>query len=112
MTEERISMNQSERERLKVLQQIAQGHWTQGEGARRLQRSSRQVRRIQRRVAAEGDGGVIHRLRGRRSNRKIPEKVQQRVLAEVRRRYVDFGPTLAAEHLAAAGIKVSRETLR
>ena len=105
-------MSQSERERLKVLHQIEQGHWTQVEGARRLQLSTRQVRRLQRRVAAEGDGGVIHRLRGRRSNRKIPEKVQERVLAAVRRRYADFGPTLAAEHLAGGGIPVSRETLR
>jgi hypothetical protein len=112
MPEERISMSQPERERLKVLQQMEQGHWTQMEGAQRLRLSSRQVRRIQRRVAAEGDGGVIHRLRGRPSNRKIPEKVQRRVLAEVRRRYADFGPTLAAEHLAAGGMEVSRETLR
>jgi Homeodomain-like domain len=112
MPEERISMSQSERERLKVLCQIEQGHWTQVEGARRLRLSTRQVRRLQRRVAAEGDGGVMHRLRGRRSNRKIPERLQKRVLAEVRRRYADFGPTLAAEHLASGGIKISRETLR
>jgi hypothetical protein len=112
MPEERISMSQSERERLKVLHQIEQGHWRQVEGARRLQLSTRQVRRLQRRVSAEGDVGVIHRLRGRPSNRKIPGKVQSRVLAAVRRRYADFGPTLAAEHLAAGGMKVSRETLR
>ncbi len=112
MTEERISMSQSERERLKVVQQIEQGHWTQVEGARRLRLSARQVRRLQRRVAAEGDGGVVHRLRGRPSNRKIPANLQKQVLAEVRRRYADFGPTLAAEHLAASGRNVSRETLR
>jgi hypothetical protein len=112
MREERISMSQTERERLKVLHGIEQGHWRQVEGARRLRLSTRQVRRLQRRRAAEGDGGVIHRLRGRQSNRKIPEKIQKRVLAQVRRRYADFGPTLAAEHLAADGVGVSRETLR
>jgi len=105
-------MSQSERERLQVLHQIEQGHWTQVEGARRLRLSTRQVRRWQRRLAAEGDAGVIHRLRGRPSNRKIPQKVQQRILAEIRRRYVDFGPTLAAEHVARGGMNVSRETLR
>ena len=36
MTEEQISMSQSERERLKVLQQIEQGHLAQVEGAHRL----------------------------------------------------------------------------
>ena len=113
MPEERISMSQSERERWKVLHGIEQGHWTQVEGARRLHLSTRQVRRLQRRVAAEGDRGVIHQLRGRRSNRKIPEKVQERVLAAVRRRYADFGPTLAAEHLGTEdGVTVDHETLR
>jgi hypothetical protein len=112
MGEERISLSQSERERLQVLHGIEQGHWTQVEGARRLRLSTRQVRRLERRVTAEGDRGVIHRLRGRPSNRQIASAVEKRVLREVRRRYADFGPTLAAEHLAASGVGVSRETLR
>jgi hypothetical protein len=112
MREERISMSQPEGERLKVLHGIEQGYWTPVEGAQRLHWSTRQVRRLERRIAAEGDRGVIQRLRGRRSNRKIPEKVQKRVLAEVRGRYADFGPTLAAEHLVAGGVEVSRERLR
>jgi hypothetical protein len=33
-------------------------------------------------------------------------------LGEVKRRYVDFGPTLAAEKLATQRLRVSRETLR
>ena len=36
----------------------------------------------------------------------------QKTLARVRQRYADFGPTLAAEHLAQEGFRVSRETLR
>lgn len=55
---------------------------------------------------------MIHRLRGRPSNRKIPRGVQRRILSEVQRRYRDFGPTLASEHLARQGFGVSRETLR
>jgi hypothetical protein len=38
--------------------------------------------------------------------------VERRILAEVQRRYRDFGPTLACEHLARQGLGVSRETLR
>ena len=37
--------------------------------------------------------------------------MQQKILARVGQRYADFGPTLAAEHLAKEGT-VSRETLR
>ena len=112
MEPERIELSQSERERLKVLHEVEQGHLTQVEAAGRLQLSDRQVRRLRVRVRAEGDRGVVHRLRGHPSNRKIPGAFQKRVLARVRQRYVDFGPTLVAEHLAQDGWAVSRETLR
>ena len=112
MNEERIELSQRERERLKVLHEMQRGHLRQREAAGRLQLSTRQVRRLLRRVKREGDGGLIHRLRGRRSNRKIVASRQRRILAEVRRRYADFGPTLAAEQLAQQGLRVSRETLR
>ena len=82
------------------------------EAGRRVQVSVRHLRRLLRRVRAEGDRGVVHRLRGRPSNRKIPAALQGRILAQVRRRYADFGPTLASEHLARDGWQVSRETLR
>src|SRR5204862_367932 len=38
--------------------------------------------------------------------------VEQKVLARVGQRYADFGPALAAEHLAKDGFALSRETLR
>jgi len=110
--EERIALNTKERERLKVLHEVEQGHLSQVEGSRRLGLSARQVRRLERRVKAEGDRGLAHRLRGRPSNRKLPEPTRERILGEVKRRYVDFGPTLAAEKLATQRLRVSRETLR
>jgi len=85
MREECIDLSRLARERWKVLHGIEQGYWTQVEGARRLRLSTRQARRLDRRIAVEGDRGVIYRLRGRRSNREIPETVQMRVLDEVRR---------------------------
>lgn len=112
MREERIELSQRERDRLKVLHQVEQGYLTQAEAGQQVQVSARQVRRLLRRVRAEGDRGVVHRLRGRPSNRKLPAAVQRRILAQVRRRYADFGPTLASEHLARQGLRVSRETLR
>ena len=112
MREERIELSQRERERLKVLHEMERGHLRQREAAGRLRLSARQVRRLLRRVKREGDGGRIHRLRGRPSHRKIAARQQGRILAQVRRRYADFGPTLAAEQLAQQGLRVSRETLR
>ena len=61
----------------------------------------------------EGDRAVIHRLRGRRSNRKIPEPLRKKAVELVRKEYGDFGPTLASEYLGERhGVRVSRETLR
>ncbi len=113
MGPERIELSAKERERLKVLQQVEDGHLKQIEAARRLHLTERQVRRLQARLGSEGDRGIVHRLRGRGSNRKIPESVEQHAMRHLRQaRYAGFGPTLAAEHLARGGMSVSRETLR
>ncbi len=110
---ERIALSQPERERLKVLHEVEQGHLTQGQAAARVQLSDRQVRRLLVRVRQEGDRGVVHQLRGQPSNRKIPERVTRQALRLLARPcYAGFGPTLAAEHLARVGMAVSRETLR
>ena len=113
MESERIELSTKERERLKVLQQVEEGQLKQIEAAQRLRLTDRQVRRLQVRLRQEGDRGIVHRLRGRRSNRKIPEEQRAQVLRQLRQAcYAGFGPTLAAEHLARQGMHVSRETLR
>jgi transposase-like protein len=57
---------------------------------------------------------VVHGLRGRPSNHKIPESIEQeavRILSAPV--YHGFGPTLAAEYLDEEhGIEVSKETVR
>ena len=96
-----------------MLQQVEEGHLKQIEAARRLRLTGRQVRRLQARLSSEGDRAIVHRLRGRRSNRKIPEALTQCALRQLRQAlYAGFGPTLAAEHPASQGLEVSRETLR
>jgi hypothetical protein len=113
MEEERIELSAKERERLKVLHEIGQGHLRQIEAAHRLRLSDRQVRRLLERLRTVGDRGLVHRLRGRPSNRKIPEAIEQRSLRRLRQpAYAGFGPTLANEKLVQHGLRVSRETLR
>ena len=113
MEPERIELSAKERERLKVLHEVEQGHLKQVEAARRLRLTDRHVRRLQAQLRQRGDRGIVHRLRGRHSNRKIPEAVKQRVLRELgQARYAGFGPTLASEHLRRKGSDLSRETLR
>ena len=112
MEPERIALSQRERDRLKVLHEVEQKHVTQVEAGRRLDVTDRHIRRLLVRLHQHGDGALVHGLRGQPSNRRLPVPFAQRVLARVRRRYADFGPTLAAEHLAEDGLAVSRETLR
>src|SRR4030095_12090203 len=112
METERIALSQRERDRLRVLHEIKQKQITQREAAKRLKISDRHIRRLLVGVAKRGDRAVIHGLRGRPSNRRLAAGFEQQILSRVRQRYADFGPTLAAEHLAQEGLPVSRETLR
>ena len=111
--EDVLALNQRDRDRLKELHAVIRGRQKVGEAARHLRLSPRQVRRLVRRLKREGDHAVVHRLRGRPSNRRIPEQVRERALGLLaREEYRDFAPTLAAEHLGRIGIHVSRETVR
>jgi transposase len=80
--------------------------------------SYRQAKRLLRRYRRDGAKGLRHGSVGRASNRTTAPATRQRALALIRAKYsgrvdVRFGPTLAAEHLAAEdGLIVDHETLR
>ena len=106
-------MSQKERNRIPVMKSISKGEIKLVEAAKVLKRSYRQTRRIWRRYLAQGDAGLVHRTRGRPGPRRKAQSFRDKVLAHVRDRYPDFGPTLAAEYLAKEhGLKVDHETLR
>ncbi len=102
-----------ERDRLKALHEVQAGHLTQAAAAGQLGITDRGIRKLLLRIRREGDGGVVHGLRGQPSNRRLPESLRRRVLKLVQAKYSDFGPTLACEYLAKShGLAVSKETLR
>lgn len=106
-------MSLRDRDRLKVIHEAERGHLTQRQAGERLKLSARWVGKLVARLRQEGDQGILHRLRGRASKRRIAEAVRQKAVRLVRREYVDFGPTLAGEYLAEKhAVKVSKETLR
>jgi len=109
---ELIALSIRERDVLKVMAWVLSGQRSQVEAARLLDCSERQVRRIQRRLEKQGDKGVVHRLRGKPSNRRLDLAHRQRVLAVYREELPDFDPTHASEVLAARGLAVHHETLR
>lgn len=112
-------MSLKERDRMKLVHQYvsqppSSHSLSQAKAAQLCGVSVRQFQRLVRRYRAEGDAGLVHRARGRPSNRKLDDATASQALAILRQpRYHDFGPTLAAEKLAQRhGLKVSRETLR
>src|SRR5512143_2944473 len=103
-----IIVRQKELRRLHVIKKIEEGVLTQGEAASIVSLSERQMRRIVKRIREEGDRGIVHRSRGRESNRKLPQKLKDRIIALYRRKYEGFGPTLMTEKLEEMeGIKLS-----
>ena len=108
-----ITMRQRDLKRLHVIRKVIEGSLTQKQAAEVVSLSERQIRRIIRRIEAEGDKGIQHRSRGRQSNRKLPKKLTEKVVRLYQEKYQGFGPTLAAEKLLELeGIAVSKETLR
>jgi hypothetical protein len=66
-----------------------------------LRHMRRMVRRYEQAQEEERDAVVIHGLRGRPSNRRLPEELRAAALDKAGQElYLDFGPTLLSEHLA------------
>jgi hypothetical protein len=107
-------MRQEDRDRLVALKRAKKGLITQREAAEEIGQSERHVGRLLKKLKSQGDKAIVHTLRGRRSNRKLDDKVKEPAL-KVRSGdlYADFGPTLAAKYFNKDhGIKAGRETLR
>ena len=111
--EDKVMMSVKELRRGHVIRHAMEKKITQVKAGALVGLTARQVRRLLQRVRHEGDQGLVHRGRGKPSNRRIPEKVKAKVLKLYETRYGDFGPTLAAEKLAERhGLTISDETLR
>jgi len=104
-------MSLKERDRLEVMGRVKRKELTVVAGSELLGLSVRQMRRVWKRFQAQGTGGLVHRLRGRVSNRRFAEAFRQRVVKRHQERYADFGPTLACEKLAEEGLVLSADSL-
>lgn len=108
-----LTMSQKEADRIGVIRSIEQNDLTAEEAAGLLKLSSRQVYRILKRIKLEGTKGIIHKLRGRKSNRGYPEELKRKITEIYRREYWDYGPTLFSEMLVEYhNISVDHETIR
>lgn len=94
-----IIMSSEELRRLSIINKAIDKLITQKKAAELIGLSYRQMKRLIKRVKREGDKGIIHRLRGKRGNRKIDDKIKAKVIALYNHNYLNFGLTLASEKL-------------
>src|SRR6202011_2107431 len=106
-----LRMSLKERIRLEALGRVRRGEVTVVQAAELMGLSLRQARRMWKRFKADGDGGLVHRLRGRAGNHRLSPDVRDRAVKLHQERYADFGPTLACEKLAEDGLVLSPDTL-
>lgn len=109
----RTGLSSKELNRVEVLGRVKAGQLKLVEAAELMGISYRQAKRLWKRHRRGGAKALQHGNCGRRSNRAYGAKFRSQVMERVQQRYADFGPTLAAEHLAEDdGLRVSVETLR
>ena len=109
----RTGLSKKELSRVEVMGRVKARSLRLTEAAEMLGLSYRQSKRIWARYRNGGAKGLQHGNCGRVSNRAYTAAFRAAVLQQVNARYEDFGPTLAAEHLASDdGLAVPAETLR
>lgn len=104
-------MSARERVRLDAMHRVERGEITVAGAAELMGLSPRQAKRVRKRFKAKGAAGLVHRLRSKPGNRRLPEELRERIVKRHQERYWDFGPTLASEKLAEDGLAVSPDTL-
>src|SRR4030065_297855 len=108
-----LTMSQKEADRLKIISQIETKALTVLEGSELMGLSARQTYRVLKRIKEEGTKGIIHKLRGKKSNRGYRGKLKKEVVEIYKEKYWDYGPTLFSEELVKSHkISVDHETLR
>ncbi|VAW18958.1 Mobile element protein, partial [hydrothermal vent metagenome] len=108
-----IVMTEKESRRYEIIKELIDGVLDGTEASRQIGLSVRQTKRLKVGVIKKGVAGVIHKNRGKPSNRKIDGKIIEKATKLLKEKYPDFKPTFASEKLFELhNIKISKETTR
>ena len=108
-----LIMSQKEADRIKIISQVEGKILTVEEASEIMHISQRQVYRIIKRIRQSGSKEIIHKLRGKKSNRGYAQELRSKIVSIYRKEYPDYGPTLFSEMLVKYyNISVDHETLR
>jgi len=107
------SFTPKEQERLDIITDCLSGKLTKAQASSMLGISTRQIKRLKRKVEKEGIAAIVHKLKGKPGNHRIGEAMKQASLKAIKEQYSDFKPTFATEKLAENhGIHISYGTTR
>jgi transposase len=110
---ETVTMSRKEAHRPGLVRLAVAGKITTGAGARSLDMTRRQFRRLKMRYRAEGVRGLVHRRRGQSSGRGLDVDIRDRVVELVQTTYRDFNDCHCTEKLRdVEGLPISRSTVR
>lgn len=110
---DRLIMNKKERYRKAILEHVKEGFMSRRDARKRLKISGRQFKRILSRYLKLGDEGLVHQSRGKPSTNAFPAERKEQILKVYREKYLNFGPTFAAEKLLEEdSLEIHAETLR
>jgi hypothetical protein len=106
-------MSRKEVPRAGLLSAALAGKITNAQGAVALHVSVRQFQRLKRRYVAEGAAGLVHRLRGRPSPRRLAPALRARAAALLHEPYAGLNDCHATEKLREVeGLRLSRSSVR
>ena len=108
-----IIMKAKEFSRVSVIGNVINSKITQLEAANILSLSTRQIRRLAKGVKAQGGIAMMHKSRGRLSNRATDQGTKDKILSLYKSKYQGYGPTFTAEKLFEIDkIRIHPDTLR
>jgi hypothetical protein len=108
-----LRMSQRDIERDGVIRRTCEGALKQSQAAKKLNLSTRQIRRLCKGYRQAESQGLLHKGRGKPSNRRISEALRSQIIGLASSAYLGFGPTFMAEKLAEKNqIKIGKEALR
>jgi len=86
-------MSQQEVLRLQVIEKLKDRILSQREASKILKVSCRQIKRLVRVYRQQGAKGLVSKKRDKPSNNRLSEETKQNILALIKDKYIDFGPT-------------------
>jgi transposase len=108
-----FALSQKELQRVSVISTCIKGDMTCARAAELLSLSTRQVKRLKKRMGEDGEAALAHVSRGRPSPRRLPDRVRRQVLHLARTTYAGFNDHHFTEKLhEVEGLTLHRETVR